>query len=70
MDFDDLDAFDPEQEDEVIERYRNWAIYQDVGSEIYVVIKDNEVYCDSIELAKKEIDKAIKAWNKERKYGR
>lgn len=63
---DGFDEFLPEQEDdEVAEVYRNWKIREDVGGKLYIRVLEGEIYCNSIDDAKKEIDKRIKKWGKQ-----
>jgi enolase len=58
--------FYDDSEDEIVEKYRNWPIYEDVGGELFVTITGDELYCTNIKDAHKEIDKAIKKWGKRR----
>ena len=59
-DFDFGPEFIDELEDEVVEKYRNWPIYKDVGGELYIGHIGEETHCTSIDDAHKEIDKKIK----------
>lgn len=68
---DDMDFYEPEEiEDEIVERYRNWPIYKDVGGELYVTITGEELWCKDVNDARKEIDKGIKQWGWDKRHGR
>lgn len=62
--FGEADAMVEQEEDTLVETYRNWPIYEDVGGELYVTITGDELWCTSINDAHKEIDRAIKKWGK------
>ena len=65
------DEYVPEQEeDEIVERYRNWPVYKDVGGRLYIGKIGDELYCTDLKDAHKEIDKKIKKWNRDRSYAR
>lgn len=57
------------EEDDIIDRYRNWPIRVDDDGDLSVTINGVQLYCTDINDAHKEIDKAIKSWGRKKALG-